>query len=282
MKETYLSPQALEGDFEMAFAGYEPPSILEAAREEATMAIRRRATKKAKEVMAQKPKETPLQKAKREAREAIEARMKARAEELGQGLFISPQRGSTQDYNFINMAGTGFNKMSRCVKKGALLIGTGIQPCPPERYRQFGRFLIHVPSLKKGLVKVAGANKQHKMPVKMVGSNFVQMIMTILDNQILDKGLYNSLSEEEQDYFHKMARLCECDQTLGLGIKFSPSDEADMKQFELLKGTIIAGNNDPQTLKQLKQYIFKFIHTGHISKLMGQSLLCELACLEME
>lgn len=287
MKETYLTPQALDIPLEEAFTGYEEPSALQAAKEQAAMAIRRRGAARARQIMAGLPserKETELQRAKREAREALQARTEARAKELGGGLFISPQVSSYKETHYIQpvgLGGSGFNKQSRCVRMGGRLIGCGLRPQPlyGDRYRQLGKYTIHMPSLKKGMVKIADLSKKHKIPMKMVSDKFVNMMLKFLDEGVLDKTAYNGLDEDEQQHLLRIARLCEIERILGCGVKFSDEEQQDMKKFELLKGTVIAGNNDPEVLKELKQYIFKFIHTGQIDKHSGQSLLCEIACL---
>ena len=280
---------------EEAFVGYTPTSVLQEAKAEATRAIKRRATKRIKELTERTPstarlvtrgsRETVLQKAKREAREAIQARAEARARELGQGtssrqleaglgLFISPQESSTKSYQFIRpMDGRGL------VQMGSRLIGSGIQPLTQDRYRQFGKYSIHMPSLQKGIMKIANVSRKHMIPPKMVGESFVHLIYKLLDDGVLDKTMYNGLDSEEQQYLIQIARLCNIQDTLGFGIKLTPQEQEDIKQFELLKGTIIAGNNDPTTLDELKRYILKFIHTGQIDRSFGQSLLCEIACL---
>lgn len=178
----YIRPQALTEPLEEAFAGYEQPSVLQQAKEEATRAIRRRASKRAKELTAG---ETALQKAKREATAQLQARTEARAREIesGQGLFISPQEGTTKNYSFIQTRGGAMSKRSRQMR----MIGRGVAP-----------------------------------------------------KNVMRGGSYG---------------------------------DDEMKRFMLLKGIVIAGNNDPSILRELKGYIAKFTQTGQINKQMGRDLM---------
>ena len=275
---------------EEAFVGYTPTTVLQEAKAQATRAIKRRATKRIKELtgatttpgvitptprlVTRGSRETALQKAKREAKEAIQARAEARARELGQGLFISPQESSTKSYHFIrSMNGSGL------VQMGSRLIGSGIQPLTQDRYRQFGKYSIHMPSLQKGIMKIANVSRKHMIPPKMVSEQFVHLMYKLLNDGVLDKTMYNGLDSDEQQYLIQAARLCNVQETLGFGVKLTPQEQEDIKKFELLKGTVIAGNNDPSTLEELKRYILKFIHTGQIDRSFGQSLMCEIACL---
>ena len=286
LKETYLSPTELQLPLEEAFMGYEPVSILEEAKAQATRDIKRRATKRAKELTAAK-KETALQKAKREAKEAIAQRAEARARELGQGLFISPQRSSA-DYKFITNpeTGGGFKGRSKIYNRQTkMYYGAGIgESVQEQKYRQFGKYVLYMPSLHKGIlhVKYPCLMAIGNFPKKVISNKLRDFLFKLVVDGIADKSLYNELDIDDQEYFIKLARRCEFDSNMGLGnqiYKHSPKEEEELKRFELLKGTVIAGNNDPEVMKELKHYVVKFIHDGQISKAFGHSLLYEMACL---
>jgi hypothetical protein len=165
------------------------------------------------------------------------------------------------------------------------LVGSGIGLAPEhERYREFGRYVLYMPSLLRGELYILHKSRKalNDFPKKLVSSKFCDLILELVDNGILNKQIYNQLSTDEQEYFLNVARRCQFESTLGLGnqiYKYTPKEEEEIKRFELLKGTVIAGNNDPDVINELKRYVVKFIHKGQISKGFGHSLLYEMACL---
>jgi hypothetical protein len=66
--------------------------------------------------------------------------------------------------------------------------------------------------------------------------------------------------------------------TGGFGIH-DKEDDDEMDEFELLKNEVIAGQNSPQALRELKAYILKFMNDGRLHKNEGYGLLAELAIL---
>ena len=119
------------------------------------------------------------------------------------------------------------------------------------------------------------------IPQKFVSMDFIEMLWKLVDENVFERSLFNRLNEDEQDYFRFLARKCQFDQTIGLGVGKSQTKEEieEVKRFELLKGTIIAGNNSPEVLKELRQYVLKFLSEKRIPKQAGHDLLYEISCL---
>ena len=181
-----------------------------------------------------------------------------------------------------------YNKSSKLVcRNGKILgkVGRGIKSNGElkeySRFREFGRYYIHVPSLNKSMINVVYPSRMAipDFPSKFVSQGFIRMVENILDTGVWDKSQYNALSEEEQDYFVMLARKCQFNTTIGMGARLTRKESEDYARFELLKGTVIAGNNSPEVLKELKSYILRFLNDGRLPKKVGHDLLYEIACL---
>ena len=215
----------------------------------------------------------------------------------GEGLFVSPQR-TTQEYGppavYSRHSHTGASvytkKDRRVLTRGGKLLGksgAGIQANDElktfDRYKQLGRYMLHVPSLSKSminikypsLVTIAG------IPQRYVSQDFIELIWKLVDEGVFEKPLFNRLEQEEQDYFKFLARKCTFDQTIGFGVGKSQTKEEieEAKRFEMLRGTVIAGNNSPEVLTELRKYILKFLNDKRIPKQQGHDLLYEMTCL---
>jgi len=162
-------------------------------------------------------------------------------------------------------------------------VGRGISANYEEtdKYREFGKYMVSMPSLRKGYLYVCykSGMKINHLPRKLVSVDFIKMIETCLEEGVLDKQLFNKLSKEEQDYFLIVAKKCEFDKSVGLGVHRSEEETKLLDRFELLKGQIVAGNNAPDVLKELKQFVLKFMNDGTLNRQGGNQLLYEIACL---
>jgi hypothetical protein len=76
-----------------------------------------------------------------------------------------------------------------------------------------------------------------------------------------------------------LRHVCRKSDVGDVGLGMDEDGERDMDRFEMLKNEVIAGQNSPQTLRELKRYILKFMSDGRLRKNEGNSLLAELAIL---
>lgn len=276
-------------ELEQRMQAYVPPSRPFFSEKLARAVIepeRRRAPKRGRE-------ESPLESAKRQAREEIAERAMMRATQLGQGLVISPQQttsdyGPTTHFSTLNLHG---GKMGKPIRKNGKVIGkigSGIMSNKDlmghGKHREFGKYVIHMPSLQKSFVNVkygSGRGSVQNLPQKYVSQDFVNLLVTVMDEQVLNKTLFNKLTDDEQQYFRLLANKCEFDTVIGLGVAthLSEQEKKEQQRFEMLRGTIIAGNNSPEVLKEMKMFILKFINEKRLPKQQGHDLLYEIACL---
>lgn len=292
MKSGLTKDQAIrlaKEELEQRMRTYVPPSRPFFSEKLAMAEIepeRRRGMKRGRE-------ESPLESAKRQAREEIAQRAMMRASELGQGLIISPQQttsdfGPTTHFSTLNLHGGKIGKPLR--KHGKMLgkIGSGIMSNQDMlghgKHREFGKYVIHMPSLQKSFVNIKygpGRGCVQTLPHKYVSQDFINLLMTVMDENLLDKSLFNKLTDDEQQYFRLLASKCEFDTVLGMGVgsSLSEQEKKEHERFEMLRGTIIAGNNSPEVLKEMKMFILKFINEKRLPKQQGHDLLYEIACL---
>lgn len=276
---------------------YQPPSrpffserLAMAEIEPERRRVMKRVRDEAEEHSRKRRPETPLQMAKREAREGIVLRAEMRARELGQGLIISPQRttsdyGATTHFSTLNLHGGKLGMPIRKHGKVVGKIGSGIMSNADlhDVLRKFGKYCLHMPSLHKSFVniKYASGKVVPSIPQKYVSADFVKLVMKVLDDKKMDKKVFHKLSDDEQQYFCLIARKCDFDSVIGLGMSKATSQDEQKEQdrFEMLRGTIIAGNNSPEVLKEMKMFILKFINDKRLPKQQGHDLLYEIACL---
>lgn len=215
-----------------------------------------------------------LEQAREIARREIEERAEARAEELTGGEI--PKLHKTMPSRLIKKNGRILGKIGAGLKSNAEVKEHG-------NYREFGKYMISLKNLRDGLidVKYRSLARVDTFPRKYVSNIFVEMIEKLLDTNMLDKSIFNKLTEEEQDYFKLVAKKCDFDLAIGLGLgqTMTDSERKEYDRFEVLRGSVIAGNNSPEVLTELRQYILKFLNEKRMPKPQGHDLLYELSCL---
>jgi hypothetical protein len=186
---------------------------------------------------------------------------------------VNPQMG-------FGMMGTyGHTKIMK--PRHRRVVGRGISSDENERYIGFGKYLLHVPSLKRGILNLKFPSFASIPTLKQtpLSRDLLELISDLIETNELNKRLYSRMSQEDQDYFYTIAQKAEIDQTLGMGIRVNDTHRKEMERFTLLRGQIIAGNNNPEVLREMKQYIVKFMRDGTMNKHQGTDLLFEISCL---
>jgi len=244
------------GDFEPEYVGYSQPQLINNQ-----MNVMNRTG------------HLTVHEARQLARQEIDARAEARAQELTQG-----RGGKVMPSRLVKRNGKILGKMGRG-------ISSNNEVKEYSRYRAFGKYMIHVPSLKKCMINVKYPSliAVHHIPQRYVSKEFIDMVDELMNTNIFNKSKFNRLEEDEQNYFRFLADKCDFDLAIGMGMTetVSQREKEEYDRFEVLRGSVIAGNNSPEVLKELQQYIIKFINQKRLPRQQGHDLLYEMACLQV-
>lgn len=187
--------------------------------------------------------------------------LKGKKEQQGQGLRVIPSKK-----NIIHT-------------KPRYIIGHGIDPMPTERFITFGNYLINKPLLfnqNRLAVKYPSQAQVKDIPSQTISQEFTELLKYIIKNKRVDYKLYNSLSKKETQIFHKLINKARLDQYLGFEGYTNDEEDKQMKRFELLRGEVLAGNNNREVLKELRDLIMNFMATNKLRKTEGNQILYEI------
>ena len=168
------------------------------------------------------------------------------------------------------LKGTGLGKK----KKSAVERSTGY--VKPQPYTQLGSYLINKNKLKDGvlMVKYPSGQRIAKLPSQAITKELVAVLNVLIEGKQPTIRQFQVLSEAEKDKLHQIVR------TTGLGVDVpNPKEEEmdkDLNRFEILKGEIIAGNDNEKILKEFKAMLIKFGREGRIPRREVNSILEEL------
>jgi hypothetical protein len=185
-------------------------------------------------------------------------------------------------------------KLRPGMMKPVHLFGRGIAPQPPtikreNNYRQFGKYLVNMKYLDQGILALYHETMKRvaSIPQRMISQQFQDIVYTILEKSQLPRSKVLKLSEMEQSLLDDVLRRAWLNEKLGMGgnspsrkkpslAKPSSEDDEDMRRFHLLKGIVIAGNNDKRVIQELMSYLHKFVEDKRIEPKMGNDILRNL------
>jgi hypothetical protein len=159
-------------------------------------------------------------------------------------------------------------------------IGSGIKLNDEPIYKEFGKYCIHMPQLlnKDVLnVKYKSLGGIPDFKPMAVSENYKDFILDLVNNNKLNNALYKQLPLQEKKHFEKVSTGAGVFKQLGLSRVSADDDKKDMERFELVRGEVEAGNDNPKLIKELKHFIIKFLSEGKITKQTAFNLLLELS-----
>lgn len=173
--------------------------------------------------------------------------------------------------------------LKRGRKPNKYIIGSGIEVEPEVKFVQFGKYLIDKPALyssqPKLQVKYPSKAMIREFPNQMITAELARIIKSILEEKKVNFKSIQDLPHKEQLLLNTLLEKAKLNQQLGLAGMRDEELERESKQFEMLRGQVLAGNNSPQMLKNLKTMILKFMADGRMPKSQGNQLLFEIQTL---
>jgi hypothetical protein len=148
----------------------------------------------------------------------------------------------------------------------------------PVQYTQFGRYLIHHPKLKQGILQLktpkGGAIKA--LPTEYLTPRLKDVMITLVGNGSPSLESFDRLTADEKDKLHHITKHSQYEK---VSIPRGHLDKEDqmLHKFTILKGELMAGNNNKQLLKEFKSMLIKFVEDGRIPRRQAHEILLELA-----
>jgi hypothetical protein len=177
-------------------------------------------------------------------------------------------------------SGVGF-KATR-IPVGKVGKGVKLEKEDNPTYRQFGKYVIHIPHLVNNNTanfKYPSLGSIPSIKPQTVSEDYKDLILEVLQTGKLNKKELERLPQNEIKHFEKVAVGAGLVEQLGMKVGTTEEDKADAKRFEVLRGEYLAGNNNEKMIKELRMLITKFINNGRLHKTEGLNLLLELSTL---
>ena len=154
-------------------------------------------------------------------------------------------------------------------------VGRGISPPKEEMsHIQFGKHLIHLNNLNKGILSLhhKSGGKVINVPSQPISDDFKDYLITVLQKSPHIVKDFSRLNNKEKRLFEKISVGAGIFHKLGL--KQSHDDILD--RYNILLGEFEAGNNSNELIKELRSIVIRFIDDGRIKKSQGRELLMNI------
>jgi hypothetical protein len=188
-------------------------------------------------------------------------------------------------FQFPTTEGYGIGHMNMVQKqpRNMIRMGKGISAVEQPSYKEFGKFCINIPHLEnQDILNVKYKNCLGAIPSfkpTAISDIFRDFIIDLLDTGKANTRVYNQISDEERKYFQKVATAAGIFKGMGLPITTTDDEEKDVKRFEILRGQITAGNNNPKLLDETRKLVVRLMNADRLKKKAGLDILLELSAM---
>ena len=161
-------------------------------------------------------------------------------------------------------------------KTGSGIKGRGIASVD-DKLKQ-GRYTINTRKLADGVVQIRSARggAVHRFPSQAVSDAVASALRKIVSGGALSFEDISGLSESERRYLHTVATECGVATNLP-----QPKDEqaAQSDRFTVLRGELMAANDNPELVREFKTLILKMSASGQLPKGAVREVLLDLVAL---
>jgi len=163
---------------------------------------------------------------------------------------------------------------------GVRMTGRGV--APREKYIPLGKYLVNIHKLEhNNIVSFKSPNhKSTNIQSKRVSQPVADILLHIV-NGTLDDIVTDNLNEDDISYLFQLIKKCELDNFLDgkAENKVKTKTEQEIHKFYVLQGEIVAGNDNPQLIKEFKGILLTMMNEGKLSKKEAGDVLIQMSLL---
>ena len=161
-------------------------------------------------------------------------------------------------------------------------VGKGISVKETPSYKHFGKYVIHMGHLLDKNVanfKYPSLGSIPSIKPLTISEDYKEFLIDTLEHQKPNERLFSKLPNEEQRHFEKVVSGAGLIDTFKLKRNQGNTEKEEANRFNLLRGEVLAGNNNEKIMKELRGLILRFMSDGRIQQKEGTTMLVELSAL---
>lgn len=172
--------------------------------------------------------------------------------------------------------GSGFGSK---MKGRGIAIDRTIGVKPAIKFAPFGKYLLDMTKLKDDTIamKTMSGTSVVGHPSKKVSSQFSKIVKDMIGGKVPSDEDLSGLSTLEREYLHKVSKKANIEDKFAVATPSKDQYEKDIHSFEVMRGEIVAGNDNQEMIKKFKLLIMKLSRSGSLPKNEVSEILSELA-----
>jgi hypothetical protein len=140
------------------------------------------------------------------------------------------------------------------------ILGSGLKS-KHEHHINNKKYFINMKKLNNNVLEIRYSSNRHLIPIKSqyISSNVKACIMDAMKKHTIDPQIFQKLTSVEKNLIRSLLKYFDIDDELD-------NDEAFNKRFEVIRGEILAGNNNIALKREAKEYLLHAMNTSKISR----------------
>jgi hypothetical protein len=126
-------------------------------------------------------------------------------------------------------------------------------------------------------MKTPKAGAIPNIPTTSISSSLSSIFKALLNKQMVEFETISKLNDDDKRLLHKVANKSH----LQISVPSPDKDkqQQEMDRFSILKGEIVAGNDNKTLVKEFKVMLLKFMNNGTIPRRQALDILTDLTAL---
>jgi len=144
---------------------------------------------------------------------------------------------------------------------------------------KFGDKTISITDLKKNkfMIYTSGGNRLGCYATIILSSAVRNILLDYILKNKWNMNDYNKLEKGDKKEIDNLLQICGLE--YDLGIDGMDDSNKDIKRFNLLKGELLAGNDNKEIIRELQLIVLRLASNKKIPKARATELMYELVCL---
>ena len=150
----------------------------------------------------------------------------------------------------------------------------------PKAFVQFGKYLLNRHKLDENILMVrrpcgGGIND---LPTELISNPLVHIMKTLSGGGLPSYENIADLSHADKLKLHKVVKHTRFEK-ISVPHPQKTDNQKEMDRFDILKGEIMAGNDNKTIVKEFKVLVMKFIQEGRLPRRQGHEILTDLTSM---
>jgi hypothetical protein len=210
----------------------------------------------------------------KERLEIGEAIKDAKFDPVGMTFLDERQSNITDASIEPEMFGRGMVKKSKKDKFKEKINFTDEKPKP---YTTFGKFYLNKQRLNDGILMIKGeGSRETGFKTRKITKNLKDIFIALINDKTPDFSNISKLTDEDKENLYEAVKISKYDK-ISIDAPSKTKDEQLSNEFDVLKGSILSGNNSDKAIKRFKFLLVRLMNSKRIPRGQANEILFELA-----